>query len=196
MQHGYDGATIRGIAAGAGVDAALVHHYFGSKERLLVAALQPEALALVPDLLAEGLDGLGERLLRAAFTTFESGYPAGWGTLIGLVRSATTHEEAAALLRESFASGGLTMLVDALRLPQARLRAALIGTELFGMAMARFIVRLEPIASADIESLVSWYAPNVQRYLTEPLAEPSPGAAAAVPTAAPVRRAPTAGPAA
>lgn len=171
IERGYDGATIRSIAAAAGVDPALVHHYFGTKDQLLLATLQQVALVeeSVPALLAGHPDDLGERVLRAAFEVYEKEYQPMLGALVGLVRSAIAHDDAASLLRQGLAEGGLVRLVEALGLPQPQLRAALVGSELFGLALARFVVHLEPIASADIETLVGWYGPTLQRYLTEPL---------------------------
>ncbi len=175
MERGYERATIRGIAAGAGVDPALVHHYFGSKDQLLLTALQPAALEAMPQLIAAGTDGLGERVIRATFEVYEGIHPSGWAMLVGLVRSATTHEEAARMLRDAMGSGGLFMLVEALGLPQPRLRVALVASELVGLAMARFVIGIEPIASADVDAIVDWYAPTFQRYLTAPLAGDDPG---------------------
>jgi len=175
IEHGYDGATIRGIAAGADVDAALVHHYFGTKERLLLTSLQESGPAQqaveghLGNLVAAGTDGLGERLIRATFEVYGSLLGPGWGSLVSLLRSAATREDAAGMLREGFARGGLAQLIRALDVPQPQVRMALIGSELVGLAMARFVIRLEPVASADIDSLVAWYAPTLQRYLTEPL---------------------------
>jgi AcrR family transcriptional regulator len=169
IERGYERATMRAIAARAGVDSALVHHYFGSKDRLLAAALRFQAVDAVPALVAAGLDGLGERLIRGAFELYDS-LPAGeLGALIGLLRTATTNEDAASLLRESFETGGFAQVAAALHLPQPALRVALAGSMLIGLAMARYVVRLEPIASADVDSLVAWYAPALQRCLAEPL---------------------------
>jgi AcrR family transcriptional regulator len=171
-ERGYDGATIRGIAAGAGVDPALVHHYFGTKDRLLLATLAEAAQVgnAVAALLAGGLDGLGERLLRATFETYETALGPMRQAIVGLIRNAVASEDAARLLREGFAGGGLVRLLEGLGASQPRLRAALVGGELFGLALARFVVRVEPIASADIDSIVAWYAPTIQRHLTGPLA--------------------------
>lgn len=171
-EQGYDGATIRAIATRAGVDPALVHHYFGSKERLFAAALRLpfHPGEIVPQVLAGGVDGLGERLLRRFFAIWDS-EPAGvGGVLVGLVRSAASHEDSARMVREFFSREVLERLAERLDVPQPRLRAALVGSQLLGLAMARFVVRIEPIASADPETLVACYAPTLQRYLTGPLA--------------------------
>ncbi len=171
LARGYDGTTIRSVAAAAGVDPALVHHYFGSKDQLLLAALQDmgQIEQAAPELLAGGVAGLGERVIRATFEVYETTYRPMWGALIGLVRTAIASEVAALQLREGLAGGGLVRLVQALNQPQPELRAALLATELFGVAFARYVVRLEPIASADVDSIVAWYAPTIQRYLSEAL---------------------------
>jgi AcrR family transcriptional regulator len=166
-ERGYDNATIRGIAARASVDPALVHHYFGSKERLFTAAvwLPISPREFVPQLLAGGTDGLGERLLRRLFDVWASHPDA----LVGLVRSAASHEYAARMIREFMTREVLEPVARAIDMPQPRLRTALVSSQIIGLAMARFVVRLEPIASADPETLIASYAPTLQRYLTGPL---------------------------
>jgi AcrR family transcriptional regulator len=175
IAHGYD-ATIRGIAARAGVDPALVHHYFGTKDRLLLAALQEGGqggLSIedsIPHLLVGDPNQLGVRLLKAMFAAYETPfYRAAWGSLVGLLRVATADEDAAAMLREGLMGGGLFRLIEALHVSQPTVRAALLGSELFGLAMARYVIRVEPIASASVDRLATWYGPTVQRYLTGPL---------------------------
>jgi AcrR family transcriptional regulator len=168
---GYESATIRGIAAVAGVDPALVHHYFGSKDRLFAAAVElPLApSAVVPELLAGDVGGLGERLVRR-FLDVWSADPAGrGGAMTGLMRSAVSHEDAARMVREFITREVLERLAQALDLPQPRLRAALAGSMLVGLAMTRFVIRVEPIASVDPQTLVACYAPLLQRVLTGPL---------------------------
>jgi AcrR family transcriptional regulator len=169
-RRGYEGATIRGIATEAGVDPALVHHYFGSKDQLLVAALQlpfspREAL---PQILAGDIDGLGERLVRRFLEIWGSDQVAG-GALVGLIRSSATHEDAARMVREFFSREAIGRIAEALDMQQPTLRAALAASQLIGLAMARYIIGIEPIASADPETLVQSYAPTIQRYLTGPL---------------------------
>ncbi len=176
---GYDRATIRSIAAQAGVDPALVHHYFGSKDRLLVAALKlpVNPRELLPELIAGGIEGLGERLLRSILAVWGADWAAG-GTLVGLIRASATNENAASMMREFFAREVIGRLAEALDMPQPRLRAGLVGSQLVGLAMARFVIRIEPIASADPETLIACYAPTFQRYLAGSL----PGDAEGSPT--------------
>jgi AcrR family transcriptional regulator len=170
-ERGYDGATIRGIAAGAGVDPALVHHYFGSKADLFAAALSlPVSPADVLDRVLDGpLDGLGERLLRGILDLWSADVDGMGGTIVGLLRSAATHEDAARMVREFVSREALGRIAEALDLPQPHLRAALAGSQIIGLALARYVVRIEPIASAGAETLVACYAPTLQRYLTGPL---------------------------
>lgn len=170
-ERGYESATIRGIAAGAGVDPALVHHYFGSKEDLFAAAMQ---LAVRPREALEGVlnggpDGLGERLVRRFLELWAADGGGIGDTLVGLLRSASTHDDSARMVREFVSREALGRIAEALDLPQPRLRAALAGSQLIGLALARFVIGIEPLASADAETLVACYAPTLQRYLTGPL---------------------------
>jgi AcrR family transcriptional regulator len=169
-RHGYDRATIRAIAAEAGVDPALVHHYFGSKDQLLVAALKlpVNPRDVVPELLAGPVEGIGERLLRRVLSVWGDDWATG-GNIIGLIRASITHEDAAQMIREFFTREIIGRLVEVLEVPQPSLRVGLVASQLMGLAMARFIVRMEPIASADPEMLIACYAPTIQRYLTGPL---------------------------
>ena len=164
---GYEGGTVRGIAAEAGVDPSLVMHYFGSKEGVFRAAMDfpVDPAEFIPRLLAPGLDGLGERLVRFFLETWDS--PAG-SPLLGLVRSVVGSERAAAMLREFISREVLGRLAEALDLDEPQLRASLVGSQLIGLAMLRYVVRLEPLASAPPRQIAAWMAPSIQRYLTDP----------------------------
>lgn len=168
---GYEGATIRGIAAVAGVDPALVHHYYGSKEDLFAAAMKLPASPreVLVSALEGDLDHLGERLVRRFLELWSSETEGLGGAITGMLRAATTREEAARMVREFLTREALGRIADALDVPQPHLRAALAGTQLIGLALGRFVLRVEPIASIDDETLVGCYAPTLQRYLTGPL---------------------------
>ena len=170
-ERGYDNATIRSIASQAAVDPALVHHYFGSKDRLFAAALRlPTTPAeVIVNLLDGDVDGLGERLLRRFLDVWSTTGEGPGGVFAGILRSALGHEDAARMMREFVTREVLGRIAEALDLPQPQLRAALVASQLVGLALARFVIRLEPIASADVETLVACYAPTLQRYLTGPL---------------------------
>jgi AcrR family transcriptional regulator len=166
---GYEIGTIRSIATNAGVDPALVLHYFGSKEGVFRAAVDfpIDPAEFIPRLLAPGLDGLGERLALFFLETWDS--PAG-SPLLGLIRSVVGSEHAAAMLREFISREVLARLAEALDLDQPQVRASLAASHLIGLAMLRYVVKLEPLASASPEQIAIWIAPAIQRYLTDPSA--------------------------
>jgi AcrR family transcriptional regulator len=163
---GYDRATIRAIALQAGVDPALVMHFFGSKQQLFLAAIEStiNPAEVVPALLEAGLDGIGERFARFYLGIWES--PETRDGVAGIVRSALTHEDAAALLRDFLGSEVLGRLAASLPGDDAALRVALAGSHMVGLAMARYVVKVEPLASADVETVVAAVGPTIQRYLT------------------------------
>lgn len=182
-ESGYDGATVRGIARVAGVDPALVHHYFGSKEHLFVAAMRLpiDPGKLLPALLAPGVEGLGERLVRTFLTVWDS--PDLVDPFLGLLRGAMTHEKSAAMLREFIGQALVGRLTSGLDVDRPALRATLVGSHLFGLAFARYIIRIEPLASAGHEEVVAAIAPTLQRYLAGDISPESAGAGSdAVPT--------------
>jgi AcrR family transcriptional regulator len=172
-EKGFDGATIRGIATAAGVDPALVHHYFGTKDALFLAAVDAPADPgeLLPEVLAGGPDALGENLLRMFLRVWDGpARPAG----LALVRSAVGNEWTARLLREFLVTRVLRGVVGTLDVPPAEreARGSLIASQLVGLVMARYVLRIEPLASASPEWLVAALAPTLQRYLTGEVAVP------------------------
>ncbi|MER7331889.1 MULTISPECIES: TetR family transcriptional regulator [unclassified Micromonospora] len=171
-ERGFDGASIRAIAAAARVDPALVHHYFGSKDQLFLAAMHApvDPGELLPKVLAGDREGLGERLVRTFLGVWDS--PAGTAG-VALLRSAVSNEWTARLLREFLVSQVLRKVLDQLDADPAELplRGSLVASQMIGLAMMRHVVRLEPVASAAPETLVAAVGPTVQRYLTGDLAE-------------------------
>jgi AcrR family transcriptional regulator len=168
-ERGYDGATIRALAGQAGVDPALVHHYFGSKDRLFIAAMElPVDLGTMIDrVIPGGRDGLGMRAAHMLLSVWDD--EAARGHLVGLIRAAVSNEKAANMVREFIQTEVLGRLVRAIDAPQPALRAALAGSQVIGLVMARYIIGVEPLASADRETVARAIAPNLQRYLTGPL---------------------------
>jgi AcrR family transcriptional regulator len=166
-ERGYDKASVRGIAKAAGVDAALVHHYFGTKEQVFEAAITVAlAPALnAPDAVADGpLDGVGERLTRFFFGIWEN--PTTRTPLLAIVRSAVNNETAAAVFRRLVASQLLRRVAAQLDPPDAELRAELAAAQLVGTAILRYVIKVEPLASADVEQIIARVAPVVQGHLT------------------------------
>ena len=163
---GYDRATIRGIAAAAGVDPALVLHYFGSKEGLFEAALE---LPVRPaDVFARGAaagpDQLGATVVRTFLEAWEP--PETRVRLMAMLRSAMTNEAAMGMIRELLVREVFGPITQTLGVPDAQLRATLVGSQFIGLAIMRFVGRVEPLASASIDELVAAVGPTVQRYLT------------------------------
>lgn len=168
-ERGYDKASIRAIAREAGVDPALVHHYFGSKEELFAAAME---FPIDPRLILAQFGGpreeMGERVVRMFLRVW--GDPELGPQFVGIVRSAATTEQGAALLRE-FVSARLLARVSATA-GVPRLNLNLAAAQMIGVAMLRYVLKVEPIASAAEEELVALLAPMIQGYLTPDVPEP------------------------
>ncbi|MEV3914934.1 TetR/AcrR family transcriptional regulator [Streptomyces canus] len=168
-ERGYEKTSVRGIAKAAGVDSALVHHYFGTKEQVFEAAVEVAAAPALsaPDALDEGpLEDVGERLTRFIFGVWEN--PATRMPILAIVRSAVTNETAAAVFRRLVAAQLLRRIADQLDVPDAELRAELAAAQLVGTAMLRYVIKVEPLASTDIEQIIARVAPVVQSHLTGP----------------------------
>ncbi len=163
--HGFDGASVRRIAAEAGVDPGMLRHWFGDKLGLFRAALAANALpqALLSAALSGPQDGLGERLVERLVAELDASGAA--HPMVGLIRSAVSHDESTALLREFVSEHVLGRVAGAVAAPDPALRASLVGSQLIGLVMARYVVRVEPLASADPQTVVRAVAPAVQRYL-------------------------------
>ncbi|MET9690251.1 TetR family transcriptional regulator [Streptomyces sp. NPDC006514] len=166
-ERGYDKTSVRGIAKVAGVDPALVHHYFGSKDDLFAAAIEVsiEPALVVPAIIGEGPDGIGERLARYFLGVWEN--PVTRVPLLAVIRSALTHEAAAKVLRGLVLRRLLERVAADLDVPDPTFRAELAASHMVGIAILRYVVQVEPLASADPEKIVALVAPTLQRYLTE-----------------------------
>jgi AcrR family transcriptional regulator len=165
-ERGYDAATIRDIAVRAGVDAALVHHYFGSKQQLFIAASEfpVDVAVVVPRVLAGPVETMGERFVRVVVEIWDR--PEVQPLLLGIVRSASTDPVAAAMLRTLLVAGPLGAIAGTIGGQDAPARAALAGTQLVGLVLARYVVAMEPIASMTAEELAAAIGPTIGRYLT------------------------------
>ena len=137
-ERGFDGATIRGIAAAAGVDPALVHHYFGSKDKLFLAAVEAPADPdeLLPAVLEGGRAELGANVVRMVLGVWDGpGRAAG----LALIRSAVSNEWTARLLREFIVARVVRQVVATLDGPPAdrEARGALVVSQLAGLILTR-----------------------------------------------------------
>lgn len=166
---GYDRVTVRAIAREAGVDPALVIHFFGTKERLFlsIAGLPAPPAEIVARLTEGPRSSAGLRLARFAVGRLED--PRERARITSIVRAAASEPSAAALLRELLARELVLPMVEALGVEDAALRATLAGSQIVGLVMARYVVGVEPLASAPSERVVAAIAPTLQRYLAGPL---------------------------
>lgn len=165
---GYERATIRSIAKTAGVDPALVHHHFGTKEDLFVAAIDVPVnpVDAIRALLAEGLEGAGERIVHFFLTVWDE--PENHDALVSVLRGALTNDRAATALREFVEQAIIGVAADMLPGPDASLRASLIGSQLVGISFLRYGVRVEPLASASADEIAALVGPRIQAYLRDP----------------------------
>ncbi|TDD82126.1 TetR family transcriptional regulator [Actinomadura rubrisoli] len=162
-EKGYDGASLRAIARAAGVDPALVHHFFGNKEGVFIEAMRfpVDPAVLLPRILSRPREELGEVMVRTFLEI--------WGDadrrapILAMLRSAMTNERAAAMMREFVTSALFGRIAQATDVPLLRAQAA--AGQMIGLMILRYVLRVEPIASASEDELVDMVAPALQRYL-------------------------------
>ena len=163
---GYDAASLRGIARAAGVDSALVHHYFEGKADLFAQAVvlsRVDPRQVLGPVLSGPLDGLGERIVRTFLTVWDE--PDNQERLMAMLRAVMGSQEVATLMRDLVLGEVLGRVAD--RLPdQPALRSGAVLSQLFGMALARYLLQVPAVATASPDQLVAVYGPTVQRYLT------------------------------
>ena len=166
---GFAGTTIRGVAGDAGVDPALVHHYFGAKDDLFLAALEipVDPRTLVPSVFDEGVEAAGERLVRLFLSVWDD--PHTRLPLVALVRSSLVQEGPESLLQQGMLRMVLAPLRAVLPPDEADRRVQLVISQLAGLVVTRYLLELEPLASMPAEDLVAAVAPTLQRYLDGPL---------------------------
>lgn len=162
-ESGFDGSTIRGIAARADVNPALIHHFFGTKQKLFVAALdfpfQPSAIA---DRIIRGpRQEVGERIVRTFLSVWNDATAR--ASLLALVHSGLTNKEATAMFQQFISRTLLNRLTSALGVPSEQMIAAL--SQMLGLVLLRYVVRVEPLVSLDDEAIVRLVAPTIQRYM-------------------------------
>ncbi|WP_219471911.1 TetR/AcrR family transcriptional regulator [Nonomuraea rhizosphaerae] len=162
---GYAQTTIRGVAREAGVDPALVMHFFGSKDGLFATAIK-ESMPVGPltEVLDDGLDGAGERLVTRYLSLWE--HPEHGPRLSAVLHAAAASPAAADLLENLVRAELLGPLGDLIGGEHGRTRALLAGSQLLGLAMFRYVLRIDPLASLPVPRVAAMVAPNVQRYLT------------------------------
>lgn len=166
IERGYQGATMRGIAKKAGVDASLIVHFFGNKLNLFAEAVEwpfdPEEE--MPRILADGRRNIGRNLVALVLRIWDK--EGGRHPILTLFATATIEPEAAEMLREFVSKRLFAPLLEELDVDQKELRTNLLSSQLLGLGLARYVLRYEPLASAKSADVIDWVAPNVQRYAT------------------------------
>ena len=167
--HGYDRTRIRDVAGDAGVDPALVHYFFKTKEGLFAAALALpiRPAEIIPPLVAPGVSGLGERLLRRVLEIWDD--PAYRDALLAMLHGASTMPGALDAIREFVLVELRGRVIEVIEAGEPELRASLAGSQIVGLVILRYVVRAEPLASLPREAVVPLVAPTLQRYLDGPL---------------------------
>jgi AcrR family transcriptional regulator len=162
---GYDRATIRDVARQADVDPALVMYFFPTKSELFAAAMELpfDAEAAVAAVLAGDRGRIGDGMARLFFTIWDG--PGTGARMVGMLRAATSYEGAAQRFRDLLDAGVIRPLARAIDTPDATLRASLVSSQLLGIGLTRYVLRMEPVASAAADDLVAALAPTLQRYV-------------------------------
>jgi AcrR family transcriptional regulator len=177
---GFAGASVRGIAAEAGVDAALVHHYFDTKERLFLATVDiPIVLTdLIDHVTASGLDGLGDRMIRTILGVWDSELQP---SLVGAVRTALTDPGLTRSISEFLTLEVISRILRTVKVPEAEAsrRAGLVASQVLGVIIGRYVLKLPPLVAQSTDEVAAAIGPTLQHYLTgdlpQPLTEPRTG---------------------
>ena len=174
-EKGYDRASIRAIATGAGVDPALVHHYFGTKDQLFLATVNApiDPAQILTRVLDGSTEELPERLVRTFLSVWD--HPVSGPAAVALLRSGLQHDWSARMLREFLTTRVIRRVISQLQLDpaEAPLRGSLVATQMIGLGLIRYVLKVEPLAAAPPEVVVAAVAPTIHRYLLEPLDVPA-----------------------
>jgi AcrR family transcriptional regulator len=163
---GFAGASIRGIAAEAGVDAALIHHYFESKQQLFLATIaMPLGLPGLLERVAAGdRNDLGERLVRTVLGVWDSELQP---SLVAAIRTALTDPSLTRSVGEFFTLEviGQVLRRDDLSPDEANRRAGLVASQVLGLVIGRYVLQLPVLVDRETADLVAEIGPTVQRYV-------------------------------
>lgn len=167
-RNGIDKTSIRAIAAGAGVDAALVHHYFGTKTRLFAAAIHVpiDPMSIIGPLREVPVEQIGHVLPKLLLPLWDSELGKGF---IATLRSMLVGSDADVSLFRSFLQDVIGVEVGS-RVDDppgtGRVRVQFVASQLVGVVMARYILELEPFRSLPVQQVAETIGPTLQRYLT------------------------------
>ncbi|MFW6773309.1 TetR family transcriptional regulator [Nocardioides sp. CPCC 205120] len=174
-EHGYRGATVRGIAARAGVDPALVHHYFGTKADLFASVLRapvrPDRDA--HEILDGPVDSIGWRLVRHVLTVWDDGETRSDG--VQLLRAALSDGATSSMVASFLHAELLEPVAATLEAGDAELRVSLVSSQVLGLLLGRYVLALPALRDATVDDLVARVGPTIQRHLTgDPVEQPLP----------------------
>ena len=163
---GYEAASLRSVARRAGVDPALVHHYFKDKDDLFVQTMHIPVNPgeIIAQAATAPLEQMGEALVRALLTTWRK--PAFRTAATAMIRGLISSSSATKILRPFLQKEIFSRLGSRLPEDSAEPRVALVASQIIGLIVARYIIDLEPVASMDDEQVIELVAPTIQRYLT------------------------------
>jgi AcrR family transcriptional regulator len=162
---GFDRVSMRGIAKTAGVDPSLMYHYFGSKDDVLLASLDVpfDPREVIPALTREGVEGLGSRIAARFLAIWDD--PTNQSRLVTVVRASMSSTAAQDLLTNGLARMILGPIREVVAPSEAAIRTSYVASQLLGLAVTRYVLRLEPLASAPSEVVMAAIGPTLQRYL-------------------------------
>lgn len=165
-QNGFDKTTVRAIGSEAQVDAALIHHYFGTKQQLFAASIElpVDPAVVIGPIRNASTEDIGVNLATAVLTVWESPHRA---AVIAAFRSAMAGDKVE-LIRSFLLEVVLREIIPRVDQPPGTglLRVQLVAAQMSGLLVTRYVLELEPLASLPVEELVPIIAPTLQRYLT------------------------------
>ncbi|GAB17123.1 putative TetR family transcriptional regulator [Gordonia effusa NBRC 100432] len=163
---GFDKTSVRAIASAAGVDAALVHHYFGTKHKLFLeaVAIPVDPVEILAELNSVDVKHLGVQLIRVVLGVWDGELRSAGVALLKTTLAAPD----AGIIRSFLSEIILTNIADRLD-DNAAVRTSLLATQMLGLIVTRYIVQLEPIASMPLDEVAQKVGPTLQRYLTDDL---------------------------
>jgi AcrR family transcriptional regulator len=169
-EQGYESTSLRAISREAGVDPALVHHFFDGKAAVFDAAFADvvKPREIFDEEFGGDVPDVGERLVGRFLSIWEQQETR--GALMAMLRSSVAHADAAELLSEFMTDGPLRQIAENAAPEDAEMRAALVSSQLIGVALLRYVMRTEPLASADAEQIARRIGPTIERYVFEDLA--------------------------
>lgn len=164
-RRGYLGLTMRTASAAAGITPEVARRYYRNRDSLFAAAMRlpVDPVSAIPALMAPGIEGMGERLVRFTLETLRD--PAAREDLVSLARTGASAGHAVTGLQDFIEIGVVDRVAAMIGVPDARMRSSLITSYLMGVAIMRYGVRLEPLSSAGEEEVVRMVAPVIQDLL-------------------------------